>query len=53
MVGKGPCNAIPLKEIAYLKGFNTYLNFYKAFKKKFKYAPNQIGQINGNEADEE
>ncbi|MBE0392029.1 helix-turn-helix domain-containing protein [Flavobacterium sp. PL002] len=33
---------IPLKEIAIMNGFNTYLNFYKAFKKKFKYAPSEV-----------
>jgi len=33
---------IPLKEIALMNGFNTYLNFYKAFKKKFKYAPSEV-----------
>lgn len=33
---------IPLKEIALMNGFNSYLNFYKAFKKKFKYAPSEV-----------
>lgn len=33
---------IPLKEIAFMNGFNTYLNFYKAFKKRFKYAPSAV-----------
>lgn len=33
---------IPLKEIAFMSGFNTYLNFYKAFKKRFKYAPREV-----------
>jgi AraC-like DNA-binding protein len=33
---------IPLKEIAIMNGFNTYLNFYKAFRKRFKYAPSEI-----------
>jgi AraC-like DNA-binding protein len=33
---------IPLKEIAIMNGFNTYLNFYKAFKKRFKYAPSEV-----------
>ena len=32
---------IPLKEIAIMNGFNTYLNFY-AFKKRFKYAPSEV-----------
>ncbi|WP_432671708.1 helix-turn-helix domain-containing protein [Flavobacterium sp. SM2513] len=34
--------AIPLKEIAYLCGFKSYLNFYKSFKKKYKYAPSDL-----------
>ncbi|MFV5698680.1 helix-turn-helix transcriptional regulator [Flavobacterium sp. ZT3R17] len=33
---------IPLKEIAIINGFNTYLNFYKAFKKRFKYTPSEV-----------
>ena len=33
---------IPLKEIAFLCGFNDYTNFYKAFKKKFSYTPSDI-----------
>lgn len=33
---------IPLKGIAIMNGFNTYLNFYKAFKKRFKYAPSDV-----------
>lgn len=32
----------PLKEIAIRNGFNTYLNFYKAFKKRFTYAPSEV-----------
>ena len=35
---------IPLKEIAIMNGFNTYLNFYKAFKKRFKYAPSEVAR---------
>lgn len=34
--------AIPLKEIAYLCGFKSYLNFYKSFKKKYRYAPSDL-----------
>jgi AraC-like DNA-binding protein len=34
--------AIPLKEIAFLCGFKSYLNFYKSFKKKYKYAPSDL-----------
>jgi AraC-like DNA-binding protein len=33
---------IPLKEIAIMNGFNTYLNFYKAFRKRFKYTPSDV-----------
>lgn len=33
---------IPLKEIALMNGFNTYLNFYKAFKKRYQYAPSKV-----------
>jgi len=33
---------IPLKEIAIMNGFNTYLYFYKAFKKRFEYAPSEV-----------
>ncbi|MDO8316798.1 MAG: AraC family transcriptional regulator [Flavobacterium sp.] len=33
---------IPLKEIAIMNGFNTYLNFYKAFKKRFEYTPSEV-----------
>ncbi len=33
---------IPLKEIAQMNGFNTYLNFYKAFRKRYKYAPSEV-----------
>lgn len=32
----------PIKNIAYACGFNTYLNFYKAFKKKYNYAPTDL-----------
>lgn len=33
---------IPLKGIAIMNGFNTYLNFYKAFKKRYQYAPSEV-----------
>lgn len=33
---------IPLKEIAFICGFNDYTNFYKAFKKKFNLTPREI-----------
>ena len=32
----------PIKNIALLCGFGNYLNFYKAFKKKFGYAPSDL-----------
>ncbi|MEC4004822.1 AraC family transcriptional regulator [Flavobacterium sp. SUN052] len=37
--------AIPLKEIAYLCGFNDYVTFSKAFKKKFNYTPSQLKRL--------
>jgi len=33
---------IPLKEIAFISGYNDYTNFYKAFKKRFSYAPSEL-----------
>jgi transcriptional regulator GlxA family with amidase domain len=33
---------IPLKEIALMNGFNTYLNFYKAFRKRYQYSPSEV-----------
>lgn len=35
---------LSLKEIAFTSGFNSYLNFYKAFKKKYKYAPSELNR---------
>jgi AraC-like DNA-binding protein len=40
---------IPLKEIALMNGFNTYLNFYKAFRKRYQYAPSEV-ERGSNEA---
>lgn len=40
---------IPLKEIAFMSGFNSYLNFYKAFKKRFDYNPSAISRPSGQE----
>lgn len=37
---------IPLKEIAYLNGFNDYVIFSKAFKKKYHYAPSTLKRLN-------
>lgn len=37
---------IPLKEIAYLNGFNDYVIFSKAFKKKYNYAPSTLKRLN-------
>lgn len=37
---------IPLKEIAFSSGFNDYTNFYKAFKKRFRYAPSDVNRNN-------
>lgn len=39
---------IPLKEIAFICGFNDYTNFYKAFKKKFNSTPKDIIRYNSN-----
>ncbi|RZJ36543.1 MAG: helix-turn-helix domain-containing protein [Flavobacterium sp.] len=33
---------MPIKEIAFTSGFNDYNNFYKAFKKRFGYAPRNV-----------
>jgi len=37
---------IPLKQIAFLCGFNNYTNFFKAFKKKFSFSPSEVVRIN-------
>lgn len=34
--------AVPLKEVALISGFNDYINFYKAFKKKFSLTPSEV-----------
>ena len=39
---------IPLKQIAFLCGFNNYTNFFKAFKKKFGFSPSEVIRINHN-----
>lgn len=36
--------SISLKEIAFMCGFLSYLNFYKAFKKKYNYAPSDLNR---------
>jgi len=33
---------LTLKEIAFTSGFNDYISFYKAFKKRFDYAPSAM-----------
>ena len=40
--------SVSLKEIAYLNGFKGYLNFYKAFKKRFGYKPSDISRPDEN-----
>lgn len=35
---------LPLKEIAYQCGFGMYLNFYKAFKKKYGFSPSELSR---------
>lgn len=39
-------SVFPLKEIALISGFNSYPNFYKAFKKKYKYTPTEVNRQN-------
>ncbi len=36
---------LSLKEIAFMSGFNSYLNFYKAFKKRYNYAPSELSRV--------
>ena len=38
--------SIPLKEIAFISGYNNYTNFYKAFKKRFNYSPSDLKREN-------
>jgi YesN/AraC family two-component response regulator len=38
--------SIPLKEIAFISGYNDYTNFYKAFKKRFSYSPSDLKREN-------
>ena len=40
---------LPLKEIAFLCGFNSYLNFYKAFRKKYLISPSNVNRQNNFE----
>lgn len=35
---------LSLKEICFMCGFNSYLNFYKAFKKKYGYSPSELNR---------
>ena len=35
----------PLKEIAFLSGFNDYVTFSKAFKKKYQYPPSSLKRL--------
>jgi len=43
--------SIPLNEIALMSGFTNYINFYKAFKKRFNYLPSKLkrNDIDNNE----
>ncbi len=36
--------SISLKEVAYLCGFTSYINFYKAFKKYYSYPPSRLSR---------
>lgn len=40
---------IPLKEIAFISGYNDYTNFYKAFKKRFSYSPSDLKRENSKD----
>jgi AraC-like DNA-binding protein len=44
---------IPLKEIAFISGYNDYTNFYKAFKKRFSYSPSELKRKNHHEPESE
>lgn len=35
---------LPLKEVAFQCGFETYLNFYKAFRKKYGFSPSELSR---------
>lgn len=37
-------SSLSLKEIAFMCGFSTYLNFYKAFRKHFNYTPSSLSR---------
>lgn len=39
---------LPLKEIAFQCGFEMYLNFYKAFRKKYGFSPSDMQRIKCN-----
>lgn len=39
---------VPLKQIAYMNGFNNYPNFSKAFKKKYGYPPTDLKRETDN-----
>jgi len=35
---------LPLKEVAFQCGFLAYLNFYKAFRKKYGFSPSEVAR---------
>lgn len=39
---------LPLKEIAFQCGFEMYLNFYKAFRKKYGFSPSEMERVKCN-----
>jgi AraC-like DNA-binding protein len=41
--------SIPLKEIAFISGYNDYTNFFKAFKKRFTYSPSELKRENNDD----
>jgi AraC-like DNA-binding protein len=41
---------IPLKEVAFMSGFNDYTNFSKAFKKYYHYPPSDLQRVDDKDA---
>jgi transcriptional regulator GlxA family with amidase domain len=41
--------ALPLKDIAFMCGFNDYTNFFKAFKKRYHYTPSDLNHLRPKE----
>ncbi len=43
--------SLPLKHVALMCGFASYLNFYKAFKKNFNYSPSDLSRPDSTSED--